>query len=140
MTRVLAMTARRIRTFWLAIAVVALMTGGCGPNLGLVPVTGRVTFAGKSPPAECSLIFAPADAASKLRPGVAICDSSGYFRAGSYTLGDGLLPGRYRPRLRCVNFANATETKPPSDHVPEGFELPVFEVPSQGVEIDFDVR
>ena len=140
MNRVPAMTALRIRTLWLTIAVAALANGGCGPNLGLVPVTGRVTFAGKSPPAECSLIFAPADAASKLRPGVAICDSSGYFRAGSYKLGDGLLPGRYRPRVRCINFANATETKPPIDHVPEGFELPVFEVSSQGVEIDFDVR
>jgi hypothetical protein len=134
------MTVCSLRTLRLVLPIALLMTGGCGPNLGLVPVTGRVTFAGKSPPAECSLIFAPADAASKLRPGVAICDSSGYFRAGSYKLGDGLLPGRYRPRLRCIDFANATETKPPVDHVPEGFELPVFEVPSQGVEIDFDVR
>jgi hypothetical protein len=134
------MTVCSLRTLSLVLPIALLMTGGCGPNLGLVPVTGRVTFAGKSPPAECSLIFAPADAASKLRPGVAICDSSGYFRAGSYKLGDGLLPGRYRPRLRCIDFANATETKPPVDHVPEGFELAVFEVPSQGVEIDFDVR
>jgi len=126
--------------FWISPLVTLAFLSGCGPNLGLVPVTGRVTFAGKSPPAECSLIFAPADAALKLRPGVAICDSTGHFRAGSYKLGDGLLPGRYRPRLRCIDVANATETKPPVDYVPDGFELPVFEVPPQGVAIDFDVR
>lgn len=140
MNRAPAMPARIGRAVWSALAVTTLAMTGCGPNLGLVPVTGRVTFAGKLPPADCSLIFTPADSASKLRPGVAICDSSGYFQAGSYKLGDGLLPGRYRPRLRCVDFANATETTPPVDHVPEGFELPVFEVPSQGLEIDFDVR
>lgn len=139
MTLINAMRQPRQPLIWLTASVLALCASGCGPKLGLVPVTGRVTFKGGQPPAPCSLIFAPADATSKLRPGVAICDSRGYFQAGSYTLGDGLMPGRYRPRLRCIDIANATETKPPVDHMPKGFELPVFEVPPKGIAIDFDV-
>lgn len=140
MMRSAAMGALNQRVLRAVFALATLAITGCGPSLGLVPVTGRVTFAGKAPPGKCSVSFAPADASAMVRPGVAVCDSSGYFRAGSYTLGDGLRPGRYRPRVRCVDFTNATETAPPVDHMPPGFELPVFEVPAKGMEINFDVR
>lgn len=122
-------------------ALFAACLAGCQPNYGTVPVQGRVTFAGKAPPAFCSVIFAPTVADQKLRPGVARCDSNGNFRATSYNPRDGLLPGRYRARVRCIS--GGTETEPPTNHVPPDFEPPEFEVPAKPanpVVVDIDVR
>lgn len=120
-----------------AVILLACLVTGCsrgGPRP--VPVVGRVTFEGASPPARCELYFVPsaADDASKGMPqraGRAITDADGTFRASSLREGDGLLPGRYEVRLVCWR------TPPNSNHqggpdtagvsfVPVGFVPPAL--------------
>jgi hypothetical protein len=119
-----------------------LVLTGCQPNYGTVQVTGRVTFDGKPPPASCAVYFMPLDSTMKARPGIAVCDASGGFRAGSYNPRDGLLPGRYRANVRCLKSLG-DETTAASSHVPAGFMGPEFTVPEKPaapVTVTIDVR
>jgi hypothetical protein len=132
---------RRIARGGALVAALVVLTG-CQPNYGTVQVTGRVTFAGKPPPASCAVFFMPLDSSMKARPGIALCDANGGFRAGSYNPRDGLLPGRYRASVRCLKSLG-DETTAASSHVPDGFvgpEFTVTEKPAAPVNVTIDVR
>jgi hypothetical protein len=82
-----------------------------------VPVTGKVTFAGNSPPADGTITFMPVEAKEGLprRPGsgrFSSADSS--YEVTSFYPGDGLIPGRYEINISCY-------TKPPTSARPETF-------------------
>jgi len=115
-----------------------LLLTGCGESSGTVRVTGRVTFDGRSPPAPCVVLFAPLDAAARVRPGSATCSSNGSFSANSFRAGDGLLPGRYKVSVRCIKDWGDENTLPTS-FVPDGFvfpELTVGNTPPPPLQID----
>ena len=91
-----------------AVAAAAVIQAGCGGNpYGAVPVSGKVTFAGQRPPAECELYFLPsADSgggkkALPPRSGRGLAGKEGFFVVSSFKDGDGLLPGNYDVRIEC---------------------------------------
>lgn len=82
----------------IALATVAMMAAsmsGCGESgPKLVPVKGTVMFEGK-PLEEAAISFLPSDPGSESRPGEAITDQQGTYKA--LTMGrTGLTPGRYK--------------------------------------------
>jgi len=139
----------------LAAALLVVTAVGCGSK-GLVPVEGRVTFAGTTPPARSHLFFVPRgmsvdrkrDADGPL-PGTALCAADGTFKASTFVEGDGLRPGTYEVRLECAvgppaaPVDVATHDTPAKTAVPSGFAAPDLVVPPSGprpVRYDLDVR
>jgi hypothetical protein len=91
---------------------------GCSDNaLGLVPVSGKVTFAGQPPPKGGTITFNPITVQEGLprRPGTAQFDQDGTFTVTSFKKGDGLVPGTYHPRVACWKA-------PPDSNDPSSFE------------------
>lgn len=92
---------------WLLLLGVTCSFSGCARSpYGTVPVSGRVTFAGRNPPAACELYFTPVPDASArqsapVRAGRALASADGSFVVSSFREGDGLLPGAYDVRLVC---------------------------------------
>ena len=136
-------------------AALAVTATGCGSK-GLVPVEGRVTFAGGQPPGPGHLFFVPREMsldATRDRggplPGTAVFLGDGGFRAGTFTQGDGLRPGTYEVRLDCSAGPERAEVDPASHDaparqlVPAAFQPPDLVVPRGGprpVRYDLDVR
>ena len=132
-----------------AAAVLAAPTG-CGRSKGLVPVEGRVSFAGKQPPTSGYLYFVPREMSVNERqdrvgslPGTALFLQDGLFRAGTFTPGDGLRPGTYEVRLECSAATSTAHHARPSSLVPSNFTPPDLVVPDSGprpVRYNLDVR
>jgi hypothetical protein len=126
---------------------VVVSTLGCGKKgLGLVPVTGKVTFAGGPPPAKGSIIFSPLSTPDGLpkRAGTANFDESGEFQTTSFKENDGLIPGTYVARIDCW-MGHPSADDPGSyerlNHVPKSYQPPEVkvEVGAPSVELTFDV-
>ena len=119
---------------------------GCGSR-GLVPVEGRVTFAGKAPPAGGYVFFVPLDASTgeggeKPRSGTALFMEDGSFTVTTFQNGDGLRPGRYEARIQCERPGKAAGEGGVSA-VPPDFKVPEIEVPASGpapCRVEIDVR
>jgi hypothetical protein len=128
---------------------------GCNSK-GLVPVEGRVTFAGKEPQTVGYLYFVPREMSTdKLQdrtgplPGSAAFGTDGFFRGTTFTDGDGIRPGTYEVRMECEGrpAANLDPDKahnaPVKSLVPRGFTPPDLVVPTSGprpVRYDLDVK
>lgn len=83
-----------------------LFAAGCGNDpLGMVPVSGTVTFDGQGCPAAGNLGFIPLEAAAGLprRGGHAEFGTDGKYQVTSFRDSDGLVPGRYAIRVRCYS-------------------------------------
>ena len=138
------------RCFAAVLLLTSLAALGCGGNdLPTVPVRGRVTFAGGSPPAKGSITFMPHSGSSPAglpsKPGSAQFDTDGSFEVTSFKLGDGLLPGTYGVSISCIKDYQNLSANPDSiavrDHVPEGFrpdDLVIKEGDEQ-IELTYDV-
>lgn len=140
---------------FVAALLAALGAAGCGSK-GLVPVEGRVTFAGATPPARGHLFFVPREMSVDRKrdregslPGTALCAADGTFKASTFAEGDGLRPGTYEVRLECAAGPPAakldvsTHDAPVKTAVPSGFAPPDLVVPPSGprpVRYDLDVR
>jgi hypothetical protein len=114
------------------VLLLTTMLAGCGNKRGLVPVTGRVTFEKQAPPKPGHLDFGPLESKEErpTRPGYARFDADGNFTVMSYQPGDGLMPGRYRINVYCVE----RDPQP----VPGGLEAVTYVAPeykAQEVEI-----
>jgi hypothetical protein len=126
----------------LACALFGLLLCGCGRRdlPELVPVSGRVQFAGGPPPAAGVIHFLPLDVAEGLprRPGMGAFGSDGAFTAISFNGAKGLVPGRYRVRIECL----AREPAPvPGDYekasyVPANYQPPELVVERDGPSLD----
>lgn len=124
-----------------------VVTLGCGPSRGVVPVEGRITFAGGPPPAPGYIYFTPVDmqadeTGSEPRPATAIFMADGEFRATTFRDGDGLRPGAYEARVECNAVVGGSHGSARSA-VPEGFAPPTIDVPASGpspVRIAIDVK
>ena len=137
-------------------ATLILLAAGCGSPKGLVPVEGRVTFAGKQPPGVGYLSFVPREMSVNLRhdktgalPGSGFFSDDGVYRAGTFNPGDGLRPGTYEVRVECSaqagdkQSANDSHSAPVLSLVPSSFVPPDLVVPRAGsrpVRFDVDVR
>lgn len=144
-------------TAWIVIAttVAATAAGGCGSK-GLVPVSGRVTFAGESPPGPGCIYFVPRAMTTNLKrdrsgplPGSGLLAADGSFRAATFTEGDGLRPGTYEVRLECTTGRAPSQLDAKTHDAPVGTAVPVaftatdLVVPASGsgsVRYDVDVR
>ena len=147
-----ALTARQFRRtspgWWAAIGVTLMFVGGCGRGHGLpmVPVSGRVTFAGGPCPAAGNVTFTPVEVASGLprRPGSATFYTDGEFAVTSFRKGDGLIPGRYEVAITCYSGLPDPWSRDPwgdVSYVPSDFrpqEL-VVEAESDPIELNYDV-
>src|SRR3954463_9630264 len=95
------------RVFQLLLIATCLAGASCcgcnGQKLPLVPVTGKVTFAGSTPPHEGTVTFTPVTVAEGLprRPGSAHFDKQGDFQVTSFKKNDGLIPGTYYANVTC---------------------------------------
>jgi hypothetical protein len=136
-------------TALLAVAVATL--AGCGPSHGVVPVEGRVTFAGGPPPSPGYVFFVPIDAPPTAnerdmgpRQGTALFQQDGTFQATTFRAGDGLRPGRYQARIECSPpRSDAVAHAAAENAVPKGFTPPEVIISAKGRRpqmIEIDVR
>lgn len=124
------------------VALVAAGTPGCGSRHGTVPVEGVVTFAGKPPPATCTLVFRPEvaeGAASRCRPGRADTDASGRFSAGSFRSGEGLFPGRYLVDVLCWRVRPGHDNPHGESLLPANFAAQPLVVPDEARAVQYDL-
>lgn len=127
---------------------------GCNSK-GLVPVEGRVTFAGKAPQAIGYLYFVPREMSTdKLKDSTGPLPASGQFgtdgafHGTTFADGDGIRPGTYEVRIECegrppekLSPEEAHDAPRPS-LVPRRFSPPDLVVPASGprpVRYDIDV-
>lgn len=119
--------ARRGDWLWIASLAWTLAAAGCGGNRPqTVPVSGKVTVAGKAPPAGGAVWFTPEEAAAgfPMRPGIGDFAADGAFQAKTFAPGDGLLPGRYRLRIDCWKTPPNMEGKPSQSYLPAKYQNP----------------
>jgi hypothetical protein len=135
----------RCQLLWL-VAIPLLVTGCSDNGMGLVPVSGKVTFAGNPPPAGGTISFNPITVQEGLprRPGTAKFEADGAFAVTSFKPGDGLVPGTYHPRIQC--WKGQPNSNDPSsfdrlNYVPKDFEPKpiVVEAGAGAVEVTIDV-
>lgn len=120
---------------------------GCsgGNDLSIVPVSGKVTFAGGPCPKPGSITFSPTKVAEGFprRPGSAEFQEDGTFVATSFAKGDGLVPGVYTASITCWNGKPSGDDPGsferlnlvPGDYQPEV----VVDANGGAVEVTFDV-
>ena len=130
----------------IGILVLGLVAGCNDSGLPIVPVYGKVTFAGGSPPKGGSITFSPIQVAEGLpsRPGTASFDESGKFQVTSFQQNDGLVPGTYQASLDCwmqTPYADDPTTFERFNHVPKTYQPPPITVSADAdeVEVNFDV-
>jgi hypothetical protein len=119
------------------------VTTGCGSDRPLVPVSGRVTYAGGDWPIQGTITFGPKKTEDGKIPrlGSANFDKEGNFEVGSYQPGDGLMPGTYKVTVSCISSSDPSKTVEELDLVPQTFkpEDLVVEAGSGPIELNLDV-
>jgi len=121
------------------------MVSGCNDSgLPMVPVSGKITFAGGPPPAAGTVTFTPISVADGLprRPGTARFETDGNFRVTSFKKNDGLIPGSYYANVSC--WQGEPSHKDPSSYermnnVPKGFEAPPVAVDPEADEVEVTI-
>jgi hypothetical protein len=91
-------TCTLLATFALFCAV------GCQKaGVPLVPVEGKLTYGGGEWPKPGMLYFAVKEPATDMprKPGTAILNTDGTFKAKTFVDGDGLVPGTYSVNIEC---------------------------------------
>lgn len=147
-------TAIPASSWWFVSASIAsLVLVGCNSK-GLVPVEGRITFAGHNPPAVGYIYFLPREMSTSKRKdstgpltATARFATDGTFRGSTFSDGDGLRPGTYEVRIDCsappANLSpDAGHSVPVKSHVRKGFTPPDLVVPASGprpVRYDLDI-
>ncbi len=126
---------------------VVLAVIGCGDKgPGLIPVTGKVTYAGGAWPKAGHINFSaiePADGYPTLN-GTAELATDGTFTVKSSGDKFGLVPGKYAVSLECWEEIPNMEMNPPSfgkSYVPADFKAPEVEIAVGDAkkEVTFDV-
>ncbi len=97
-----ASSGRRAGGYFSALSIVcALLICGCSeqtePRPRTIPVTGKVTIGGK-PLTKGTVTFQPLNSGSqeRRRPAISEIDANGVYRIGTFSTGDGALPGDYQ--------------------------------------------
>jgi hypothetical protein len=133
---------------WCTAALVTVLAAGCGSRneLGLVPVSGQVTFAGGPCPAAGTVTFTPieVDPGMPRRPGSATFYTDGAFTVTSFKKGDGLVPGRYQTKISCDSgLPNPASPDPWGDvsYIAKDYQAPelIVVANSDPIVVNFDV-
>jgi hypothetical protein len=140
--RMPALPARpRMTSWWIVLIGIVSLLSGCGRNLPeLVPVSGRVLFAGIPPHTPGVVHFLPLQAEGNLplRPGAGRFDTDGRFTVESFNGAKGLIPGRYRVRIEC--FSREPSATPgdyeKASYVPADYQPPELLVEKGRISID----
>jgi hypothetical protein len=138
----------RRRPVWLAAVLLAGATVGCGSGNGLpvVPVSGKITFAGGPCPGPGNVTFNPLEVEPGLprRPGSATFFQDGAFVVTSFQKGDGLVPGRYEVKITCDSgLPDPRSPDPWGDvtYIDKDYQPPelVVAAGSAPIEVNYDV-
>lgn len=112
----------------------------------MVGVNGTITFDGQPPPKSGSIIYNPVPGSGleglPMRPGRASFREDGKFVATSFQEGDGLLPGRYRVKVTCVDgIPDQQRSYDDISLVPSGWapEDLVVEEGQSSISVNYDV-
>ena len=129
---------------WLALSVVVLFLTGCGEKgPGLIPVKGKVTYAGGAWPKPGTINFNPTEPAAGFPRlnGTAAFDTDGSFTVKSTGDKFGLVPGKYKIVIECWDVMPSMETNNPGkSYVPETFTQEVeILVGDSSKNVTFDV-
>jgi len=139
---------RKVIHRWCATTLLLFAAGGCGSGnkLPLVPVGGKVTFAGGACPAAGTVTFTPieVDAGLPRRPGSGTFYNDGAFVVTSFKKGDGLVPGRYKVTISCNSgLPDPRSPDPLGDvgYIAKDYQPPelIVVADSEPVELIFDV-
>ena len=110
---------------WLALGVLVLLFTGCGDKgPGLIPVKGKVTYAGGAWPKPGNVNFNPTEPAAGFPRlnGTASFGTDGAFTVKSTGDKLGLVPGKYKVVVECWDVMPSMETNNPGkSFVPETF-------------------
>jgi hypothetical protein len=123
--------------------ILFLGLSGCGPNRpATVPVSGKVTFDGKPPPAAGALYFRPKDLGDgkSKRPAPALFDTSGRYEVSAWEGTKGLVPGTYMVGVECWKSLPTMDGKPGVSYVAKDFKPPELVVKPDEDSISFDVN
>jgi hypothetical protein len=103
--------------------VVATLSGGCGRHpVHPIPVHGRITLGGGNWPKPGRLYFtSQPNPNMPTRPGFALFDVEGHFKATTIHPGDGLLPGEYRVHVACWDVPPTMENPAGKSCVPANY-------------------
>jgi hypothetical protein len=137
--------------YWISWTIVLAATGalvgcGSGSSMPLVPVEGVVTFGNGPPPkrgtVNFSLFAGTGVPGLPNRPASAEFDEDGLFSATTFEPGDGLLPGKYRVSIECMD--GIPEFGVPFDEisfVPSNYQPPelVVEEGKGTIKVTYDV-
>jgi len=125
---------------------VVVLAGCGGSGRPLVPVSGQITFNGGPCPKAGAISFVPnagSDASgTPARVGQARFGTDGRFVVTSFQEGDGLLPGKYRVNIECVNGVPSPSTPwesisyVPADYQPDDL---VVEEGKGALKVTYDV-
>jgi hypothetical protein len=138
----------RAKLLLLSLELTIVVLGGCkrGNGLPMVPVSGKVTFAGGTCPAPGNVTFTPieVDAGLPRRPGSGLFKTDGQLVVSSFSEGDGLVPGRYKVTITCYSGLPDPRSKDPwgdVSYVPRTYQPPELLVKADGgpVEVSYDV-
>ncbi|HEX3601428.1 MAG TPA: hypothetical protein VHU84_14850 [Lacipirellulaceae bacterium] len=129
-----------------AIFFLCSLLGCADKGPALIPINGKISFAGGPPPAAGRVTFTPVSDGSggQARPGTGHFDRDGVFHVTSFKKDDGLLPGKYQANVICTT-AQLTDSDPNAaeqyDIVPKNFMPPPITVDakSPGVQVEIDV-
>jgi hypothetical protein len=126
-----------------AALLIAPALAGCGDNKGMVPVHGKVTYAGGPWPFPVSVTLVPFETyeGRPNRPGSARGKLDGTFVVSSFKEGDGVQPGKYHVRISCIDSMDFSASDDDLDFVPPTFSAQDVDVKAgQGeVVINYDI-
>jgi hypothetical protein len=117
----------------LLLSLVFIGTIGCGSgNPRTVPIAGKITFAGKAPPAATKLTFVclQPESGSVQYSGSADVNPDGSFSVTTFKPGDGLVPGKYQVNIECWQQPPSMAA-PGVSHVANNFSPPPIVVSSK---------
>ena len=112
------------------LACFGLMGCGSSSQLPLVPVKGKITFAGEKPPAKVSLTFAALETENELPriPGIAVVADDGSYYVQTEQVGNGLIPGRYVVNVECWKQEPTMDNTAGESYIPRTFKPEELEV------------
>lgn len=133
--------------FSLAIAFFCLasfFTGCGGSGIPVVPIKGKITFAGAKAPAPVAIVFVPLETENGLPklPGTAVIADDGSYHVVTEHAGKGLVPGRYVANIECWKEAPTMAAPGGTSHLPKDFrpaEELIVKSGSSVVEYNIDV-
>jgi hypothetical protein len=127
-------TLTRQWTLLSALLLLPLLCGCGDKGIGLIPVSGKVTYGGGEWPKAGKIYFTPVQPAEgypKLG-GSADFGTDGSFKVQSSGDKQGLVPGKYRVNLECWEVPPSMESATPSSgksYVPDNWTSPELEIP-----------